>query len=149
MAGRYAIGLDFGTNSVRAVIIDVKDGRQLASHAWGYRRGTAGIILDPTNPDLARQHPADYLAGAEAAIRQALEHAASTDDTGFSPRHVIGIGVDTTGSTPLPVDANGVALALSPKYADNPDAMAWLWKDHTSHAEAADITELAAKQRPA
>jgi hypothetical protein len=145
----YAIGLDFGTNSVRAVVIDVADGRQLSSAMWSYSRGTAGVMLEPTSPDLARQHPADYLAGIEVTVRQALEHEAADAGAGFSPRHVIGIGVDTTGSTPLPLDANGVALALLPKYAENPDAMAWLWKDHTAHAEAEEITALAKKKRPA
>ena len=146
MAAHFSIGLDFGTNSVRALVVDVRDGRELASYVWPYSYGRAGIILDPAVPDLARQHPADYIAGIEAAVKQALEHA-STDES-FSARNVIGIGVDTTGSTPLPVDANGLALAMSPQFASNPDAMAWLWKDHTAHAEAAEITARAAKERP-
>ena len=147
MPSHYAIGLDFGTNSVRALVVDVRDGRELSSFAWPYAYGNAGIIVDPANPDVARQHPADYLAGIEAAVKQALEFAA--EDGEFSTRRVIGIGVDTTGSTPLPVDVNGVALALSPQFASNADAMAWLWKDHTAHAEAAEITALAEGKRPA
>jgi len=103
-------------------------------------------VLDPRNPDLARQHPADYLEAVTAAIRGALEQAA--DCPGFTPENVIGIGVDTTGSTPLPVDAGGTPLAFQDKFADNPAAMAWLWKDHTGHAEAAEITALAEKMRP-
>ena len=147
MASHYSLGLDFGTNSVRALVVDVRDGRQLSSFTWQYAYGHAGVILDAAVPDLARQHPADYLAGIEAAVKQALEFAA--EDADFSTKRVIGIGVDTTGSTPLPVDVNGVALALSPEFASNANAMAWLWKDHTAHAEAAEITALAAKKRPA
>ena len=76
MPSHYAIGLDFGTNSVRALIVDVAEGRQLSSFTWPYTYGKAGVIEDPNVPDLARQHPADYLAGIEAAVKQALEFAA-------------------------------------------------------------------------
>ncbi len=146
MTGNYTIGLDFGTNSVRAVVVDVRDGRELASAVWEYAQGEKGIILDPTNPDLARQHPRDYLRGIQESVTRAVAEASK--DAGFSSRNVIGIGVDTTGSTPLPVDAKGAALALQPKFESNPNAMAWLWKDHTSHAEAARITDLASRERP-
>lgn len=147
MAGYFSIGLDFGTNSVRALVVDVSDGRELGSHTWDYASGKAGIVLDPAQPDLARQHPADYLAGIKASIQHALDAAAA--DARFSRDRVIGIGVDTTGSTPMPVDATGTPLALLQEFATNPDAMAWLWKDHTSHAEAEEITALASKHRPA
>lgn len=143
---RFAIGLDFGTNSVRALVVDVHDGRSLGSSIWEYQHGTAGIVLDPALPDLARQHPADYLLGIETSVRNALAEAAK--DSAFKPGNVIGIGVDTTGSTPLPVDASGTALALTPKFATNPDAMAWLWKDHTAHAEAEQLTAAATAQHP-
>jgi L-ribulokinase len=146
MANHYSIGLDFGTNSVRALIVDVRDGRELASSTWEYEHGEAGVILDPDTPDLARQHPADYLRGIEVTIDLALKQASA--NKAFSPDRVIGIGVDTTGSTPIPVDADGNALAISSRFATDPNAMAWLWKDHTSHAEAAEITALAAQQRP-
>ena len=99
------------------------------------------------DPNLARQHPADYVKGAEITIKQALAAAKKTV-RGFSAGQVIGIGVDTTGSTPLPVDANGQPLAFQKKFANNPAAMAWLWKDHTGVAEAAEITALAKKMRP-
>ena len=82
-------------------------------------------------------------------MTQAMEFAATNSSHDFSPRHVIGIGVDTTGSTPLPVDGNGNALALQPEFENDPDAMAWLWKDHTAYAEAEEITAAAQKQRPA
>src|SRR4051812_25221373 len=107
---KYSLGLDFGTNSVRAVIVDVRDGRELASAVHNYARGVQGIILDSGDPDLARQHPLDYLEGIQKSVAQALEHAAT--DEAFSTKRVIGIGVDTTGSTPLPVDSSGNALVL-------------------------------------
>jgi L-ribulokinase len=98
------------------------------------------------DPNLARQHPADYLKGAEITIKKALVTARRTV-RGFQPGQVIGIGVDTTGSTPLPVDSNGQPLAFQKKFASNPAAMAWLWKDHTGVAEAAEITALARRIR--
>ncbi len=146
MSNKYSIGLDYGTNSVRALIVDVKNGREVASAAWNYARGTQGVIL-ARDPNLARQHPQDYVDGAESAIRQALAKARKTT-RGFSAAHIIGIGVDTTGSTPLPVDASGQPLAFQKKFANHPAAMAWLWKDHTSVAEAAEITGLARNIRP-
>ena len=143
---KYTIGLDYGTNSVRALIVDVANGREVATAVWNYSQGTQGVILS-RDPNLARQHPADYVQGAEVTIRKALSQARQSV-RGFSPAQVIGIGVDTTGSTPLPVDANGRPLALNKKFANNPAAMAWLWKDHTGVAEAAEITALARKLRP-
>jgi L-ribulokinase len=147
MPSRYSIGLDFGTNSIRALVVDVADGREVANHVWNYAHGDAGVILSDQIPDLARQHPRDYLDGLETAIKGALKTA--SQDKAFSKNDVIGIGVDTTGSTPMPVDASGQSLALNARFADDPAAMAWLWKDHTSHAEAEEITAAAAKNRPA
>jgi len=146
MSTQYTIGLDYGTNSVRALIVNVDNGAEVATAVWGYSHGTAGVILS-RDPNLARQHPADYLTGAEITIKQALATAKKTVK-GFKPEQVIGIGVDTTGSTPLPVDANGQPLVFQKKFANNPAAMAWLWKDHTGIAEAAEITALAKKIRP-
>jgi len=146
MAAKYTIGLDYGTNSVRALIVNVINGAEVAAAVWTYSHGTHGVIL-ARNPNLARQHPADYVSGAEIAIKQALKSARKSVK-GFSPSQVIGIGVDTTGSTPLPVDENGQPLGLNKKFANNPAAMAWLWKDHTSVNEAAEITALAKKMRP-
>ena len=101
------------------------------------------------DPNLARQHPADYVNGAEITIKQALAVGEEIRAKASAPAQVIGIGVDTTGSTPLPVDANGQPLAFQKKFANNPAAMAWLWKDHTGVAEAAEITALAQKNAPA
>ena len=146
MPPQYTLGLDYGTNSVRALIVNVANGKEIAAAVWGYAHGTAGVILS-RDPNLARQHPADYLQGAETTIREALATAQKTV-RGFQPAQVIGIGVDTTGSTPLPVDAQGQPLAFQKKFAKNPAALAWLWKDHTGIAEAAEITALAQKMRP-
>lgn len=146
MSNQYTIGLDYGTNSVRALIVNVANGAEVAAAVWTYAHGTEGVIL-ARDPNLARQHPADYLTGAETTIRAALA-AAAKNVRGFSPAQVIGIGVDTTGSTPLPVDKNGQPLVFAKKFAGNTAAMAWLWKDHTGVNEAAEITALAKKMRP-
>jgi L-ribulokinase len=144
---RSALGLDFGTNSVRALLVDVTDGGELATATHEYETGRDGIILDSANPDMARQNPADYIRGTEAVVKAVLSKAKRTDRS-FDPAQIIGIGVDTTGSTPLPVDNTGTPLSFQKRFKKNPNAQAWLWKDHTSYAEAAMITELAAREHP-
>ena len=146
MSAAYTIGLDYGTNSVRTIIVNTANGREVATAVWNYPHGTQGVILS-RDPNLARQHPADYIAGAEITIKKALALAQRTV-RGFKPSQIIGIGVDTTGSTPLPVDRNGRPLALDRRFAKDPAAMAWLWKDHTGVAEASEITALAREIRP-
>jgi L-ribulokinase len=146
MNAQYTIGLDYGTNSVRALVVDTANGREAGTAVWNYAHGTAGVILS-RDPNLARQHPADYIKGAEITIKRALADA-KKNVRGFKPEQVAGIGVDTTGSTPLPVDKNGQPLAFQKKFANNPAAMAWLWKDHTGVNEAAEITTLAKRMRP-
>lgn len=143
---KYTIGLDYGTNSVRALVVNVANGAEAGSAVQVYSHGKQGVILS-SDPNLARQHPADYLEGAELTIKAALA-ASSKRVKGFKPSQVIGIGVDTTGSTPIPVDADGTALALTKRFAKDPAAMAWLWKDHTGIEEASAITALARKIRP-
>lgn len=143
----YTIGLDYGTNSVRCVIVATNDGRELGTSVYEYENGEAGILLDPSDHNLARQNPADYLKGAEVTITGAIAQAKQADPS-FDPKQIVGLGVDTTGSTPLPVDAQGTPLALRDEFKANPNAHAWLWKDHTGHAEAAEITELAKRDRP-
>lgn len=143
---KYTIGLDYGTNSVRAIIVNVANGREIASATWTYAHGKDGILLS-NDPNLARQHPADYLKGAETTIKRALTSAKKVQKT-FKPDQVIGLGVDTTGSTPIPVDRKGQPLAFDPRFEKDLDAMAWLWKDHTSIDEAIEITDLARKARP-
>src|SRR5436305_1801931 len=110
----YTIGIDYGTNSVRAVVVDTADGRVVGTRVFDYPGGDQGVLLDPKQPHLARQHPADYLEGLRVSVRGALQ--AADVDPGFSRDRVIGIGVDTTGSTPLPVDAHARPLALDPRW---------------------------------
>mgnify|MGYP006302148299 CR=1 FL=1 len=143
---KYTIGLDYGTNSVRAIIVNVANGREIASATWTYTHGKEGILLS-RDPNLARQHPADYLKGAETTIKRALGVAKRSNKT-FKPEQIIGLGVDTTGSTPIPVDRRGMPLAFDSRFEKDLDAMAWLWKDHTAIPEAEEITELARKMRP-
>jgi L-ribulokinase len=143
----FTLGLDFGTNSVRALLVDVANGDELATAVHAYRTGKEGIILDASDPNLARQNPADYVLGTEAVVRLLLA-AARKAERSFDPSQVIGIGVDTTGSTPIPVDNTGTPLSFQKKFRRNPNAQAWLWKDHTGYAEAALITELAAREHP-
>lgn len=145
-AGKYTIGVDFGTNSVRALVVNVRTGEEVATAVHEYRRGDHGILTDPDNPHVARQHPADYHEGLQASVTAALQQARSVP--GFAASQVIGIGVDTTGSTPIPVDREGVPLAFQEEFQDNLNAMAWLWKDHSGMAEAEKITALAAEHRP-
>ena len=143
----YAIGLDYGTNSVRCLIVDVADGNEVGSNVYEYKTGEAGIILDSSDHNLARQNPADYLEGTEVSVKEAMREAKKIDKS-FDANEIIGIGVDTTGSTPIPVDKDGTPLNTLDEFKDNPNACAWLWKDHTGYAEAAEITELAAKEYP-
>jgi len=143
----YTIGLDFGTNSVRSLLVDVINGNELGTSVYEYETGEVGIILDSADHNLARQNPADYLEGIEVTIKAAIAEAKKADKD-FDTNQIIGIGIDTTGSTPLPVDKDGTPLSMLDEFKDNPNACAWLWKDHTGHAEAAEITELAQKEHP-
>jgi L-ribulokinase len=142
----FTIGIDYGSNSVRALVVRCNDGKEFGSAVYNYPSGTEGILLDPRDYHLARQHPADYLLGLETSVKQAIAEASKK--AGFSTSLVIGLGVDTTGSSPIPVDRKNRALAEDPKWKNNLHAQCWLWKDHTSWQEAARITELAAKHRP-
>jgi L-ribulokinase len=144
---RYALGLDYGTNSCRSLLVDLDTGEELGSSVFAYPSGTLGILTDPRDPHVARQNPQDYLDGLTATVTGALAQAREKRP-GFDPADVTGIGVDTTGSTPIPVDAEGTPLGLKPEFRGEPAAMVWLWKDHTAHAEAARITELARALRP-
>jgi L-ribulokinase len=141
---QYAIGVDYGTNSVRALVVDLADGAEVASDVFDYPHGEAGILLDPADPNLARQSPADYIEGFLTSVRNAVTKA--RDTAKLDPAAVVGIGIDTTGSTPIPVDAQGVALACQDEFRDELAAQAWLWKDHTAHAEAEEISRKATQQ---
>jgi L-ribulokinase len=143
----YTIGIDYGTNSVRAVVVNTTDGSVAGTRVFDYPSGDHGVLLDAKQPHLARQNPADYIEGLRVAVAGALAEADGKGGA-FSRDKVIGIGVDTTGSTPLPLDAKARPLAVDPKWQTNLAAHAWLWKDHTSAAEAVAITETAAAHNP-
>jgi L-ribulokinase len=137
MKNTYVIGVDFGTDSVRALVVDAHTGQSVGTHVHEYSRWKQGLYCDP-NQSQFRQHPLDYLEGLEATITGALANA--PDDV---RAHVVGIAVDTTGSTPVAVDETGMPLALRPDFAENPNGMFILWKDHTANAEAEEINNLA------
>ncbi len=143
----FTLGIDFGTNSARALVVRCADGEELGSCVVGYTSGRQGVLLDPRDAHLARQHPGDYLGAMEACVAGAL--AAARRSRGFSAARIVGIGVDTTGSSPIPVDRANGPLAMDRKWRRNLSAQCWLWKDHTGWREAARITEVAARMRPA
>ena len=144
---KCSLGIDYGTNSVRALVVRCDNGEELGSSVVGYSSGKDGVLINPKDHHLARQHPPDYLVGLELCVKGALA-AAAKKNKAFTPATIVGLGVDTTGSSPIPVDSANHALASLPKWKKNPAAQCWLWKDHTSWQEAARITELAAKHRP-
>ena len=127
------IGLDYGSDSVRALLVD-QNGRELAAAVHNYRRWSEGKFCDAVKHQF-RQHPLDYLEGLETVIREVLKNQDASA--------VAGIAVDATCSTMCAVDGNGVPLALKPGFESDPDAMFVLWKDHTSIAEADEINALA------
>jgi L-ribulokinase len=131
------IGLDYGTDSVRAVLINTGNGDEIASSVINYPRWREGRYCNPSLNQF-RQHPLDYLEGLKSSIQQTLIKAPDG-----SARQVIAISIDTTGSTPIAVDQEGTALALRDDFKDNPNAMFILWKDHTAVKEAVEINEIA------
>ncbi|MBN1985424.1 MAG: ribulokinase [Prolixibacteraceae bacterium] len=136
---KYTIGLDYGTDSVRSLLVDVETGEEVASAVFHYPRWEKGMYCDaPVNR--FRQHPGDYLEGLEFTIVEALKQAPA----GVA-ENVVGISVDTTGSTPVAVDEKGTPLSLTPGFEENPNAMFVLWKDHTAVKEAEEINALAKK----
>ena len=137
MTRKYVIGLDYGTDSVRSVIVDTGNGVTVGTSVFEYPRWKKGLYCDPS-ANRFRQHPLDYTEGMEYVIKEALK-GLSRDVIG----NIVGITVDTTGSTPIAVDKDGVPLSLKPGFEDDPDAMFVLWKDHTAVKEAAEINELA------
>ncbi len=130
---KLSLGLDYGTNSVRALLVDVENGAELASSVYDYPSGEHGILLDRRDPNLARQNPQDYLDGFYATVTEVLK--------GVDPADVIGLGVDTTGSSPMPIDREGNALSSHEEFKDDLAAYCWLWKDHTGYKEAQEITD--------
>ena len=133
----FVLGIDFGTDSVRAIIVDAADGSEVASAVYHYPRWKAGQYCDPPNNQF-RQHPLDYIEGLESSIKNAL--ASAPPGTGVK---IKGLSVDTTGSTPCAVNREGTPLSLTHGFQENPNAMFVLWKDHTAVKEAEEINKLA------
>lgn len=138
-SSNYVIGVDYGTDSVRSVIVDAASGKEMAASVFYYPRWKKGLYCDPRS-NRFRQHPLDYVEGLETSIRQCVETVGKE-----VAANIRAISIDTTGSTPIAVNADGVPLALTPGFEENPNAMFVLWKDHTSVDEAAEINAHAEK----
>lgn len=137
MNKNLVIGLDYGTDSVRAIIVDTASGQEIASHIFSYPRWSAGKYCDAVQNQF-RQHPADYLEGLTCAVQAALDQSPK----GTADR-IAAISIDTTGSTPVAIDQTGLALSQRDDFCDNPNAMFVLWKDHTAVREAEEINTYA------
>ncbi len=136
---KYTIGLDYGSDSVRSLIVNVETGEEVASVVYNYPRWKQQMYCD-SNANQFRQHPKDYLEGLEYTIVEALKQAPAG-----TAENVVGISIDTTGSTPVAVDEKGTPLSLTTGFEENPNAMFVLWKDHTAVKEAEEINQLAKK----
>ncbi len=134
---KYAIGLDFGTDSVRALVVNLENGKEEATHVASYKRWNQGKYQNPSQ-NMFRHHPLDYIESLQEAVLGALGKMPEA-----SGNNIIGIGIDTTGSTPGPVDKDGTLLALKKEFRDNYNAMFVLWKDHTAVDEAELINNTA------
>jgi len=132
---QFVIGVDYGTDSVRSVIVNARNGKELASSVFQYPRWKQGLYCDASQ-NRFRQHPLDYVEGLEQTIKNCIKQAGAD-----AAKAIKAITVDTTGSTLIAVNEQGVPLALIPGYENNPDAMFVLWKDHTSIKEAAEIND--------
>lgn len=137
---KYVIGIDYGSDSVRSVIVNAATGEEVSSSVHYYSRWQKGLYCNPSANQF-RQHPLDYIEGLEITIKDCIEKAGGKEIAGL----IKGIAVDTTGSTPVAVNEQGVPLALVPGFEENPHAMFVLWKDHTALKEAAQINEHALK----
>ena len=137
MAKKFVIGIDYGTDSVRSVVVDTTNGKIVGTSVFDYPRWKKGLFCDPSINQF-RQHPLDYIEGLEQSVKGAI--------AGLTPEvvnNIVGVTIDTTGSTPVAVDKEGTPLSLKVGYENNPDAMFILWKDHTAVKEAAEINNLA------
>ncbi|MGL1892976.1 MAG: ribulokinase [Spirochaetaceae bacterium] len=137
MSENYVIGLDYGSDSVRAIIVNTTDGKQLSESVFNYPRWGKGLYSIPEQNQF-RQHPLDYLEGLEHTIKESILKAGAD-----VAKNIKAIALDTTGSTPCAVNKEGIPLSLLPEYKENPNAMFILWKDHTAIKEAAEINDFA------
>ena len=132
----YVLGIDFGTDSVRTIVVNTQNGEAMGSEVFYFPRWAAGKYCDPSKNQF-RQHPLDYIEGMETTVRKAVKQS------NVDIRRIRGIGVDTTGSTPVAVDRHGTPLSLKDKFCEDPNAMFILWKDHTAVKEAEEINQKA------
>lgn len=137
MENTYTIGVDYGTDSVRALVVNTQTGESIGTAVHYYERWKKSLYCNPSISQF-RQHPLDYIEGLESAIKGALEGLSEE-----IKQNIVGISIDTTGSTPVAVDENGTPLAMLTEFAENPNGMFILWKDHTANAEAEEINRLA------
>ncbi|MFN7118022.1 MAG: ribulokinase [Saprospiraceae bacterium] len=135
----YVIGIDYGTDSVRSLIVDAHNGTEISSAVFYYPRWKQGKYCQPAHNQF-RQHPLDYIEGLEMSVKEAIAKAPAG-----TAEKIKGIAIDTTGSTPVAVDKTGTPLACLPAFAENPNAMFILWKDHTAIREALEINNLCAR----
>lgn len=136
---KYVIGLDYGSDSARALVVNAENGNIMATSVKYYPRWKKGLYCNP-KINQWRQHPKDYLEVLEATVKDALSQCPEG-----TANEVVGIAFDTTGSTPAFTDETGTPLAMLPEFEDNPNAMFVLWKDHTAVKEAEEINEACAK----
>ncbi len=134
----FVFGVDYGTDSVRAILVNTSNGNTVATAVFPYPRWSKGLYCNPA-AQIFRQHPLDYVEGLEFVIKSCLQQV---DDS--IAQAVVGLSIDTTGSTPVAVDAAGVPLALHSDFEHNPNAMFVLWKDHSSIQEADELNKHAA-----
>ncbi|HEY4065190.1 MAG TPA: ribulokinase [Puia sp.] len=135
----FVIGVDYGTDSVRSIIVNTGTGQEIAAAVFYYPRWKDGLYCNPSE-NRFRQHPRDYIEGLEQTIRSCLSQAGPT-----VAGQVKAISIDTTGSSPVAVDETGTPLGLLPAFEQNPNALFVLWKDHTAIHEAAAINAHATK----
>jgi L-ribulokinase len=138
MENKYVIGVDYGTDSVRSIIVDASNGNEIATSVFYYPRWKQGLYCDAANNQF-RQHPLDYVEGLEHTIKECLQKGGAN-----VAKNIKAISIDTTGSTPIAVDAAGTPLALLSAFENNPNAMFVLWKDHKATKEAEEINTHAA-----
>jgi len=139
MSKKFVIGIDYGTDSVRSIVVDTSNGEIAGTSVFEYPRWKKGLFCDPAANQF-RQHPLDYIEGLEESVKGALRGLGKD-----VIENIMGITIDTTGSTPVAVNEKGTPLSMTAGFENDPDAMFVIWKDHTAVKEAAEINDLARK----